>query len=293
MLRDARLELTQLRAPATTLSVEFGAVEKSLLALAEVLRATPRLDWLAADTPFADAAQDLSRSLREVAAALNEHSREPAIAQCSGRATELATRLDAVVHAEENEGARSVELTQRGFTLSLLPFDIAARFAQMTGGARAGWVFTSATLSVTNFAHFTCVSGSATPRRSRSSPFDFETRRCSIYRRSSPIFRRRRHARGGRRGGALIEASAGGAPVPFTSHRVAAPRNSCATAGRELADFPLWCRAKRPRAAAAQFSRIRQRGVACTASFSEGVDVKGDALRLVIIESCVFRPTTR
>src|SRR6185436_10799907 len=38
LLRDARLELTQSRAPASTLSVEFAAVEKSLLALAEVLR---------------------------------------------------------------------------------------------------------------------------------------------------------------------------------------------------------------------------------------------------------------
>ena len=205
LLRDARLELTQLRAPATTLSVEFGAVEKSLLALAEVLRATPRLDWLAADTPFADAAQDLSRSLREVAAALNEHSREPAIAQCSGRATELATRLDAVVHAEENEGARSVELTQRGFTLSLLPFDIAARFAQMTSGTRAGWVFTSATLSVSeDFAHFTSRLGLADAETlAIASPFDFEIAGAALSTRATPrSFGAGAHGRGGRRGGA-------------------------------------------------------------------------------------------
>src|SRR6188508_109655 len=222
LLRDARLELTQLRAPATTLSVEFGAVEKSLLALAEVLRATPRLDWLAADTPFADAAQDLSRTLRELNAALNEHSREPAIAQCSGRATELATRLDAVVHAEENEGARSVELTQRGFTLSLLPFDIAARFAQMTGGTRAGWVFTSATLSVSeDFAHFTSRLGLAEAETlAIASPFDFETQALLYLPPQMPDPSAPAHTAAVVDAAVpLIEASAGGAFVLFTSHR--------------------------------------------------------------------------
>ena len=76
-------------------------------------------------------------------AQLNDFSREPGIAQCSARSTELAARLDSVMHAEEHEGARSVELTQRGFTLSLLPFDIATRFSQiaMAVDTRAAWVF--------------------------------------------------------------------------------------------------------------------------------------------------------
>ena len=84
--------------------------------------------WLGAQVQ--PVTQDLARSLRELNVALNDHSREPGIAQCSARSTELASRLDAVMQAEEHEGARSVELTQRGFTMSLLPFDIAARFAQ-------------------------------------------------------------------------------------------------------------------------------------------------------------------
>ena len=71
LLRDARARTRRMRArPPRRSAVEFGAVEKSLAALAEILRATPRPDWLAADTPLADAAQDLSRSLRELAAAL-------------------------------------------------------------------------------------------------------------------------------------------------------------------------------------------------------------------------------
>jgi len=293
LLRDARLELTQLRAPATTLSVEFGAVEKSLLALAEVLRATPRLDWLAADTPFADAAQDLSRSLREVAAALNEHSREPAFAQCAGRASELATRLDAVVHADENEGARSVELTQRGFTLSLLPFDIAARFAQMTGGTRAGWVFTSATLSVSeDFAHFTSRLGLADAETlAIASPFDFESQALLYLPAQLPDPSAPAHTPAVVDVAVpLIEASAGGAFVLFTSHR-ALQRAAQLMRDRwtELADFPLLVQGEAPREQLLRTFRESGNAVLLgTASFWEGVDVKGDALRLVIIEKLPF-----
>src|SRR5688572_24383439 len=99
LVRDARQELVLARASATALSMELGAVEKGLAPLAESLRGTPRPDWLAADTPLADAAQDLWRGLRDLGSALTEESREPGIAQCAARATELAARLDGVVHA--------------------------------------------------------------------------------------------------------------------------------------------------------------------------------------------------
>ena len=293
LLRDARNELGVARAPATTLAAEFGTVEKSIAALAEILRATPRPDWLAADTPLADAAQDLSRALREVSAALNEHSRESAIAQCSGRATELAARLDGVVHAEENEGARSVELTQRGFTLSLLPFDIAARFASMAGDTRAAWVFTSATLSVgEDFAHFTSRLGlDDAETLAIASPFDFETQALLYLPTGLPDPAAPAHT------GAvvdvavpLIEASAGGAFVLFTSHR-ALQRAAQLMRERwtELGEFPLLVQGEAPREQLLRTFRESGNAVLLgTASFWEGVDVKGDALRLVIIEKLPF-----
>jgi ATP-dependent DNA helicase DinG len=293
LLRDARHELNGARAPATALAAELGAVEKSLAALAEVLRASPRLDWLAADTPLADAAQDASRALRDLTAALNDQSREPGIAQCSARATELAARLDAIMHAEENEGARSVELTQRGFTLSLLPFDIAARFAALAGGTRAAWVFTSATLSVgEDFAHFTSRLGLADAETlAIASPFDFETQALLYLPAQLPDPATPAHT------GAvvdvavpLIEASAGGAFVLFTSHR-ALQRAAQLLRERwtELADFPLLVQGEAPREQLLRTFRESGNAVLLgTASFWEGVDVKGDALRLVIIEKLPF-----
>jgi ATP-dependent DNA helicase DinG len=293
LVRDTRQELGLAHAPASILSTELGAVEKSLAVLAEVFRSTPRLDWLAADTPLDDAAGELSRALRDLNAELNDYSREAGIAQCASRASELATRLDTVMRAEEHEGARSVELTQRGFTLSLLPFDVAARFASMATGTRAAWVFTSATLSVgEDFTHFTSRLGLGDAETlAIPSPFDFETQALLYLPPKLP------DPTSGAHTGAvvdlsvpLIEASAGGAFVLFTSHR-ALQRAAQLLRDRwaELADYPLLVQGEAPREQLLR--RFRESGNAVllgTSSFWEGVDVKGDALRLVIIEKLPF-----
>ena len=56
LVRDARAELAQARASAGAAAAELGAVEQRLAALNDILRATSRPDWQAADTPLADAA---------------------------------------------------------------------------------------------------------------------------------------------------------------------------------------------------------------------------------------------
>jgi ATP-dependent DNA helicase DinG len=293
LLRDARQELVQSGAGATALAPELGAVEKTLAALAEILRATQRPNWLAADTPLADAAQDLVEALRALSAALNEHSRLSGIAQAAARATELAARLGQIAQAEEHEGARSVELTQRGFSLSLLPFDVAERFATLTGGTRAAWVFTSATLSVgEDFTHFTSRLGlTEAETLAIASPFDFESQALLYLPEKLPDPASPLHTQAVIDATVpLIEASAGGAFVLFTSHRAL---QRAASLLRErwtsLGDFPLLVQGEAPRE---QLLRnFRESGNAVllgTASFWEGVDVRGDALRLVIIEKLPF-----
>ncbi len=292
LVRDARAELTLARATAGAASGELGAVEQRLAALGDLLRAS-RPEWHRADTPFADAAQELSNAMRGLAAALNETSREPGLAQCAGRATELAAKLDEIVHAEEHEGARSVELTLRGFSLSLLPFDVAGRFASLTGSTRAAWIFTSATLSVgEDFSHFTSRLGlGAAETLAIPSPFDFESQALLYLPAKLPDPASPAHTPAViDTAMPLIEASAGGAFVLFTSHR-ALQRAAQLMRERwvELGDFPLLVQGEAPRELLLR--RFRESGNAVllgTASFWEGVDVKGDALRLVIIEKLPF-----
>src|SRR4029077_10758696 len=77
---------------------------------------------------------------------------------------------------DELEGARTLESSARGFTLSLMPFDISARFRSLVAARRGAWIFTSATLSVgEEFAHFTGRLGLSEAVTLRiESPFDHE-----------------------------------------------------------------------------------------------------------------------
>jgi ATP-dependent DNA helicase DinG len=291
LVRDARQELAQQGTAA--LGAECAAVERQLAALAEVLRATPRHDWLAADTPLADAASDLEQALRALGAGLGELDRGAGIAQAAARAHELAGRLGEITQAEEHEGARSIELTQRGFSLSLLPFDVAERFAALTGGTRAAWVFTSATLSVSeDFTHFTSRLGLGEAETlAIPSPFDFESQALLYLPSRLPDPASPAHTEAVVEAAVpLIEASAGGAFVLFTSHR-ALQRAAGLLRARwaELGEFPLLVQGEAPREQLLRSFRESGNAVLLgTASFWEGVDVKGDALRLVIIEKLPF-----
>jgi len=291
LVRDARQELAQ--QGSTALGEECSAVERQLAAMAEILRASPRHDWLAADTPLADAASDLEEALRALGAGLNERERGPGMAQAAARAVELAGKLGEITQAEEHEGARSVELTQRGFSLSLLPFDVAERFAALTGGTRAAWVFTSATLSVgEDFAHFTSRLGLAEAETlAIPSPFDFESQALLYLPERLPDPASPAHTEAVIDAAVpLIEASAGGAFVLFTSHR-ALQRAAVLLRARwtELGEFPLLVQGEAPREQLLRAFRESGNAVLLgTASFWEGVDVKGDALRLVIIEKLPF-----
>jgi ATP-dependent DNA helicase DinG len=293
LLRDTRQELLQSGAGATALAVELGDVEKRLARFAEILRVTQRPDWLAADTPLADAAQELHDSLRALSGGLSGQERSPGIAQSAARAAELASRLAEISHAEQHEGARSVELTQRGFLLSLLPFDVAERFAKLTGGTRAAWIFTSATLSVgEDFSHFTARLGLGEAETlAIASPFDFESQALLYLPARLPDPASPEHTPAVIDAAVpLIEASAGGAFVLFTSHR-ALQRAAALLRERwaSLGEFPLLVQGEAPREQLLRSFRESGNAVLLgTASFWEGVDVRGDALRLVIIEKLPF-----
>jgi ATP-dependent DNA helicase DinG len=293
LLRDARAELVAVRLPGTPLAAGARNIEKSLAAMAEVLPAASRADWTAAESRLADSAMDLATALREFSAALNEASDASGVAQCAGRASELASRIEVVLHAEDHEGVRNVESTPRGFTVSLLPFDVAERFAALTASARAAWVFTSATLSVgEDFSHFTSRLGLAEAETlAIASPFDFESQALLYLPKLLPDPSSSAHTPAVvDLAVPLIEAAEGGAFVLFTSHRALA-RAAALLRERwaELADFPLLVQGEAPREQLLR--RFREAGNAVllgTTSFWEGVDVKGDALKLVIIEKLPF-----
>jgi ATP-dependent DNA helicase DinG len=298
LLKDAQAELRR-AADAAALADALGAVEESLRSLRAAAPAAPagvlatRLAWGERDTGLARGAQELSRALTGLGEALAARNDDAVAAQLATRAEELAAGLERIAALDELDGARALEVSARGFTLSLMPFDISARFRALIEARRGAWIFTSATLSLgEEFGHFTGrlgIDACATLRI--DSPFDHERQSVLYLPPAMP------HPSAPGYVGAvidtalpLIEAAGGGAFVLFTSHRALAQGAALLRARwGEAPPLRLFVQGEAPRERLLQEFREDGNGVLLgTTSFWEGVDVKGEALRLVVIEKLPF-----
>ena len=279
--------LAEIGPAARTVEAALGAV------LATLPRGAARRRWEEAGEELDSAVFALVAALREYGVALGDASKQPAIAAVAGRAGELAGVLERIAQAGGDDGARTVETAVRGFTLGLLPFDVSERFRGLVTAHPAAWVFTSATLSVgEDFAHFATRLGlEDAPTLRIPSPFDFNSQAMLYLPEGMP-----EPAQPGYVDAVidasvpLLEASGGGAFLLFTSHRALAHGAARLRATWDGAvERPLLVQGEGPRERLLR--EFREHGDAVllgTASFWEGVDVKGEALRLVIIEKLPF-----
>ncbi|MBS0377732.1 MAG: ATP-dependent DNA helicase [Proteobacteria bacterium] len=298
LLKDLRVELGA--AQAARLPAE-GAASPAPLEDADeafaALRAAAgrpglRQAWAPGASALNQAIEALRGALTEVRAALAQAPEDSPLTPLAERAADVAASLARMSHQDE-DGARTLEATARGFTLSLMPFDIAERFRALIEARGGAWVFTSATLCVgEEFGHFTRRLGldhAATLRI--DSPFDYE-RQSLLYLPhglpdpAAPAYL----AAVMETAEPLIRAAGGGAFVLFTSHRAL---TQAAQLLRQRwggsPPFKLLVQGEAPRERMLEDFRADGNAVLLgTASFWEGVDVKGDALRLVIIEKLPF-----
>jgi ATP-dependent DNA helicase DinG len=277
-----------------TVAVALGGLERALDAARRALPvAASRIAWSDASREAIDALDALADALEQLHLALAAESRDATLAHCAGRAALQAQRLATLTATSDADATRSIEREAHAFTLSLLPFDVAARFQALVQARPMAWVFTSATLSVgDDFSHYARRLGLDAAATLRiESPFDFE-RQGLLYLPeglpdpASPAFTAAVLAAAM----PLIEAARGGAFVLFTSHR--ALRAAAAAVRARDADplrYPLLVQGDAPRERLLRDFRAHGNAVLFgTASFWEGVDVKGDALRLVVIEKIPF-----
>jgi ATP-dependent DNA helicase DinG len=174
-----------------------------------------------------------------------------------------------------------------------MPFDISARFRSLVEARRGAWIFTSATLSLgQEFGHFTGRLGLAeAPTLKIDSPFDHE-RQSLLY---LPVGLPEPATPGYvaaviDTAVPLIDAAGGGAFVLFTSHRALAQGAALLRARWGAAPrYRLFVQGEAPRERLLEEFRADGNAVLLgTASFWEGVDVKGEALRLVVIDKLPF-----
>ena len=117
------------------------------------------------------ALEESLQALRGVFARAEEQS---PLAQLAERAAEVAANLARVGAVDELDGARTLESGPRGFTLSLMPFDISQRFRALLEARAAAWTLPPRRCVSGRSGHFTAVWDLLMHRRCIDSPFDHE-----------------------------------------------------------------------------------------------------------------------
>jgi ATP-dependent DNA helicase DinG len=272
------------------------ALQQALRAAAAAGPAGQRLAW-GDDLPAFDrAGRALVTVLCELADALAGLGGGEAIALASQRAANLAGELDVLLDAGPEEGARLIIPGARAFTCQLLPFEVGDRLRQILDARARSWVFTSATLAVAgDFSHFIGRLG-LTDRCDTlaiDSPFDY-SRQALLYEPTGLPDPASPHYADAvvEAASELVDLAGGGAFLLFTSHRALeysarALRQRWQQQGASA--YRVLVQGESPRE---QLLReFREHGDAVllgTSSFWEGVDVPGNALRLVVIDRIPF-----
>ena len=170
-------------------------------------------------------------------------------------------------------------------------------FPQTVAGHPRAWIFTSATLAVNgDFAHYTGEMGlDGGAHRVLGQPLRLSRAGAAVRARRAARAQRRRAYRGG--GGRGLAGDRGQPRPRFPAvhqpcARCAAPTNCCAERfEREGCDYPLLLQGEGTRSELLErFRRLGNAVLVASQSFWEGVDVRGEALSLVVIDKLPFAP---
>jgi len=250
---------------------------------------------------FAQRLDGVEAKLAALSALLEfQAERSEGLENCWQRSCDLAGRLsrwrEADAQGQGKDRVRWVEVFQHAVQLNSTPLSIADVFQrQIEGGARA-WIFTSATLSVKqDFSHYQHEMGLAQARTAGwDSPFDYP-RQALLY---VPEHMRAPNSPGYTEAVVkavlpVIAASRGRAFLLFTSLRAMREAHTLLKEGFASSGlaFPLLLQGEDSRSLLLErFRRLGNAVLVASQSFWEGVDVRGDALSLVMIDRLPFSP---
>ena len=271
------------------------ALESSLHTLIVALAGfAPRIAWerVREHAPVVEAVDGLGRSLAALAEALEPMAeRGRTLGAIARRARDSSERLAMLSAASTQESVRWLELGAHSLRWYASPLEVADLFSGWTREQGGAWILTSATLAVGGHIELFADRLGLGDARMRvwESPFDFERQTLCYLPPGLP------EPRDSHYGGAVVaaivpvlRASEGRAFVLFTSHQAL---RLASKALEECLDYPLLVQGTAPREELLRRFRTTPRAVLLgTASFWEGVDVRGEALSCVIIDKLPFAP---
>ena len=293
--RDARAELRAAGGASPELEALANRMEKAARDLRLALGDTAsRLSWSQAlHLPgFADSLEVLQRCLRQFQEPLEAQAeRSEGLAACARRAATARAALARMRETEATEEVRWVEVFAHGVRLHVTPLSSAELFSRQMADHPRAWIFTSATLAMgEEFGHFTRELGlGAAQTRRWASPFDFPNQALLYLPKGLPADPNDAAFTDAVVDAALpvIEASGGRAFLLFTTLRALRKAHERLRTLR----YPLLVQGTGSRSELlARFRSLGNAVLLGSQSFWEGVDVRGEALSVVVIDKLPFAP---
>jgi ATP-dependent DNA helicase DinG len=234
--------------------------------------------------------RSLGGELDTLADALAAFEAEPGLSRCRERCRQSAERLGQVLDGDVDAGLKWLDTGDSGFAAHFTPFDVGRELAARIADQAGSWIFTSASLAVgDDFSHFTQRLGVQPPIEAvLPSPFDFAEQGRLFVPPDLPAPSEAEHTeRLLEAVWPLLDAAGGGAFLLFTSHRALAAAERWL--GLRSLPGPLFVQGAGARSRLLEAFRGAGNGVLLgTGSFWQGVDVRGPALRLVVIDKLPF-----
>jgi ATP-dependent DNA helicase DinG len=285
----------------TVTVVEKAARDLRLTFPQDIMRLS--LAQIMPSSEFFPALETLKQKLADMIDVLEENAqRAETLEQCRVRAVELAASLDGWKQdgkgkvVEGDQAVLWVEAFSSSLHLHKTPLSIAPIFTNQREGTPRSWIFTSATLAVKNdFKHFSNQMGlTGEPAQTWPSPFNYEEQGLLYVPNGLPEPNSFGYT------DAVIDSAlpvieAAGGRTFFLCTTIRAVKQVSERLRDEFAkrglDFPLFVQGERGRTELLDSFRKAGNGVLVgSQSFWEGVDVRGDALSLVIIDKLPFAP---
>ncbi|WP_227869633.1 ATP-dependent DNA helicase [Undibacterium parvum] len=260
---------------------------------------------IAPSSPFFPALETLKDTMDAMIAVLEKQAeRAETLELCRVRAIALATQLhdwrELDVSKKDSAGKPECVLWVEAYSTSLqlhkTPLSIAPIFNKQREGVPRTWIFTSATMAVKNdFTHYVSQMGLwDEPAKTWPSPFNYQEQGLLYVPSGMPLPNSREYM------DAVVDAAlpvieAAGGRTFLLCTTIKAVKHSAERLREEFQKrdlaFPLFVQGDAGRTELLERFRAAGNGVLIgSQSFWEGVDVRGDALSLVIIDKLPFAP---
>ena len=295
LTRDTLAELVRTGHVNPVLREQLMRVEDAFAhALASIRGGRDRLDWTELPDAFIEALHTANAAVELLAQGVKDTGSDDAgLKACVRRGDALADGLAQMLGFGPEDGVRWVEISGRSFTLGYCPFEVADRLRELMTARPCAWVFTSATLAVGgDFNHFLGRVGATDARTLNvASPFDFENQAMLYLPQGMPEPSDPTHTTAVLAAALpLIEAADGRTFLLFTSHRALKEAARLLRLRKGFEErFPMLVQGEAPRETLLKkFREVEHSVLLGTSSFWEGVDVRGTALALVVIDKLPF-----